>query len=596
MIETHTYIETLLARQKKILADLESSLDSLQLNESFKRLKSPCQQLQDRLNHEEFRVAIVGEFSTGKSTLINTLIKEPDLLPSDELPCTSQAIELHYGEHYDCVELSTGKHYSNIRQALKEHTTVGGQKRSSVGAHRWQLSIPSGFLSQGMVFIDTPGIGEDKERHDIAFEEANKADAVVLVTNATRVGTETESELVSFIAAQNKPVILAINYIDQVRSDPERFRDRAIDIFHPHLDQDNIVLLSGLKAHNELTSTVSQWTEMLESLRNVIFRVLQENSAGERIKAYQLELESLESTLSHELQTILRQREHEKKQVEQLIQDIEKSLHRGKPGLKTSLQNSFYRAWPGILGSLDRAKSSWKSEYSPVFSPKKYATQIANQAKRHIEQKVRGWATGQGKRATEQQVQNKLNEIEPLVSQLTTYLNYSGQSSASLQNRLLSDVMHRAFNKSIDSAADDAAWATIVAAIVSTIVGYIIADVILFYVLAAISGFLNPVLLVAAALVGLTAFFMGQDYVGNYVKSKIVEKIQEELVKSEAKNKINRGFEQASEEVFGKLSQGFGIEARRLQSDVEQKLITASQTVEQVHNSLSELRTMFSSQ
>ena len=589
-------VEDLLSRQKELLEQLENTLARLQLSNSFEGFRASCEHLQNRLNHEEFRVALVGEFSAGKSTLINTLLGDLELLPTHDLPCTSQVIEIHYGLELSCREFTTGKVYPDVKTALKQHTTLSTKKKKSVHAHRWLVELSSPLLTQGLGFIDTPGLAEDKKRKELAFEEAKKADAVVLVTRGPKLGSGEEAELVEYMVSLKKPVILAINRIDELRSKPDRFRERAIDIF-PEIRPDHIILLSALKAGEELHSlSKTKWSNALHELQRVISVVLRENSAGERIRLYQGALEKLGASVNKELDVVLTKRNQDGKEVKRKIEIVERKLHQGIAPLQKALKESFHSAWPGILKSLDEQKSNWKSGESPITSPKVFAKEIAEQAKRYIEKRVQSWANTQGKRVTERKIQQKFDDIEPVVSEITAYLNTSGKTENSLKNNLLNRVMQTAFNKSIDNAADDAAWATIVAAVISVIVGYIIADVILFYVLALISGFLNPFLLIAAAVVGLGAFVFGADWVGDYVKSKIAEKIQEELAKPEAIEKINEGFEKAAKEVFGPLSRGFGVEARQMQKEVEQRVQEAVLAAREIKDALAELHALFEQQ
>lgn len=53
--------------------------------------------LADKLQRNEFVLAVVGEFSRGKSSLINALLEQPDLLPTAIEPSTSAVTVLTYG-------------------------------------------------------------------------------------------------------------------------------------------------------------------------------------------------------------------------------------------------------------------------------------------------------------------------------------------------------------------------------------------------------------------------------------------------------------------------------------------------------------------
>src|SRR4051794_3748053 len=57
----------------------------------------PLRAAQERLRHNQFSVAVVGEFKRGKSSLVNALLDEPRLLPVDIDVATSVPTVVTYG-------------------------------------------------------------------------------------------------------------------------------------------------------------------------------------------------------------------------------------------------------------------------------------------------------------------------------------------------------------------------------------------------------------------------------------------------------------------------------------------------------------------
>jgi len=74
---------------RRKLAAAETHLRTLQLGAEIDELRRAAGQ-------EEFRIAVVGRFKTGKSTLVNALLGK-ELSPSDTLRCTSSRIEFRGG-------------------------------------------------------------------------------------------------------------------------------------------------------------------------------------------------------------------------------------------------------------------------------------------------------------------------------------------------------------------------------------------------------------------------------------------------------------------------------------------------------------------
>jgi hypothetical protein len=80
---------------------------------------------------------------------------------------------------------------------------------------------------------------------------------------------------------------------------------------------------------------------------------------------------------------------------------------------------------------------------------------------------------------------------------------------------------------------------------------------VLFYLLSAISGFLNPALLVAAALLGIAAYlFKGRSFVEGMVRTRIADKIGSELLVEAGKAKIRIALKKAVQELYERQAAG----------------------------------------
>ena len=84
--------------ENSLLGEVEKVKDAL-LDEKFK----PSVELKNILNKQIKRavypieVAIIGQFSSGKSTFLNALLSK-DILPTGITPVTSKVIYINYGE------------------------------------------------------------------------------------------------------------------------------------------------------------------------------------------------------------------------------------------------------------------------------------------------------------------------------------------------------------------------------------------------------------------------------------------------------------------------------------------------------------------
>jgi len=87
--------------KEKLSDDICSKLDDIfkdchQRNHNFYPLLSEIVQLRQKLQSQQFRLSIVGEFSRGKSTLINALVGEK-IQPVRAIACSGAITVLKHG-------------------------------------------------------------------------------------------------------------------------------------------------------------------------------------------------------------------------------------------------------------------------------------------------------------------------------------------------------------------------------------------------------------------------------------------------------------------------------------------------------------------
>ncbi len=135
--------------------------------------------IEDIRNTASIKIAFLGEFSAGKSSLINSILGTH--LPTDILP-TTKAICL-----IEPTEGITGNKYFKESDGIRTDISFGefseiltGEKEEVAGL----LIAPSKVLPMGSIFIDTPGfhtaVGKEAEQ---TFSYLSMIDAAVLCIN-----------------------------------------------------------------------------------------------------------------------------------------------------------------------------------------------------------------------------------------------------------------------------------------------------------------------------------------------------------------------------------------------------------------------------
>lgn len=115
--------------------------------------------LASRLEDNNLEVALFGRVSSGKSSLLNALLGT-DVLPVGVNPITAVPTRLRYGSVLRAeVTYATGRSeeitIDEFRNLVSEASNPGNQRNVA----RAVVEIPSPRLSQGIVLVDTPGLG-----------------------------------------------------------------------------------------------------------------------------------------------------------------------------------------------------------------------------------------------------------------------------------------------------------------------------------------------------------------------------------------------------------------------------------------------------
>lgn len=211
--------------------------DSNKLKSFIKQLSSISQQYGKRAVIENINNAIdkidnstsilfCGEFKRGKSSLINAIIGD-EICPTDIGIATAVVTRIMYGQTKKVV-----RYYGNLLEGenslKKEEIAWDDIQKYTVGdvieigsTVQMDLYYPSEFLKEGLVFIDTPGIGGLDPRHaNLTAMALPYADIAVFITDASEPVTESELKFYEKkVASRVKSTIVLINKSDILSQD-----------------------------------------------------------------------------------------------------------------------------------------------------------------------------------------------------------------------------------------------------------------------------------------------------------------------------------------------------------------------------------------
>jgi ribosome biogenesis GTPase A len=204
-------------------------------------LITEIEKLRQKLQDQHFRVAFIGEFNTGKSTLINALIGE-NIQPVKAIASSSTITVLKHGEQQRII--CGYKNGSEKEISLNEYQDLTTIPTEIVLQHRSNELANSNidqiifehphleFCNNGVVLVDSPGLNEHPNRTAITQKLLENIDAVIFLTIALQALSETERDfLVRDIITQlnngekNQPannLFLVVNKIDVLDCEKDR--------------------------------------------------------------------------------------------------------------------------------------------------------------------------------------------------------------------------------------------------------------------------------------------------------------------------------------------------------------------------------------
>ncbi len=222
--------------------------------------------LKQKLENDNFKVLVIGEFKNGKSTFINSLMGEK-VLPAYSTPCTAVINEVKYGKEKRAMlyfknplpeEMSTDIQARAIQHIkkyegrevppievdvaeLENYVAIPDPSKDQADSiqelpySKVILEYPINVCHDGIEIIDSPGLNENGTRTKVTEEYLNSADAIIFVFRCPKIAGKSE---VDYIQDQIHPrgyrdIFFVCNAINQV---PEEERERLIKFGNKKLE------------------------------------------------------------------------------------------------------------------------------------------------------------------------------------------------------------------------------------------------------------------------------------------------------------------------------------------------------------------------
>lgn len=255
------------ARIIDLLMNLAQEIDNLKCELGLSVNGDVLIDLKKRLENDNFKVLIIGEFKNGKSTFINALLGDK-ILPAYSTPCTAVINEVKYGDNKRAVlyfknpipERISEDILPEMKQYIKKYE---GKKIPPVSINVSQLvnyvAIPNKYTDDqaaaiselpyskvvleypvdicrdGLEIIDSPGLNENGTRTKVTEEYLDRADAIIYVFRCPKIGGINEMDYIKHKIQTRgyKDIFFICNAINQVDKDEQQ---ELVDFAHNKLD------------------------------------------------------------------------------------------------------------------------------------------------------------------------------------------------------------------------------------------------------------------------------------------------------------------------------------------------------------------------
>jgi GTP-binding protein EngB required for normal cell division len=137
-----------------------------------------------------FRIVVIGEIKKGKSSFVNALLGQKGLLPVQDDIATSTVYKIIYGKEPKIrlyLKDKSGKITVQTisEDQVSEYGTEDGNPDNIKGVEFIGIQSPNPLIKNGLVIIDTPGLGGIIKKHkDITWRYIPNADAIFFVCDS----------------------------------------------------------------------------------------------------------------------------------------------------------------------------------------------------------------------------------------------------------------------------------------------------------------------------------------------------------------------------------------------------------------------------
>lgn len=217
--------EQFIEKKERIERLLDQTIETFRLD-GHKEAVKVVEKLKESFEKEEYTIIVVGEFSAGKSTLLNALMGRR-ILTSFTSETTAT---VNFLRHKSVAsEGEEGRVYYNDgrekilekvdKDIIDQYVSTKGENVAE-NIRKLDLYLDSDFLKDGVSIVDSPGLNGIKEGHrEITEEQIKKSHACIFLFTNEHPGSRSEFEFIKELREKMKvkTIFFVLNKIDVIK-------------------------------------------------------------------------------------------------------------------------------------------------------------------------------------------------------------------------------------------------------------------------------------------------------------------------------------------------------------------------------------------
>lgn len=360
-------MDTLIERRLKTKENLNALYEVLKKYPNYEIRAKRVKDTIDTLRFNDFEFVVAGEWSSGKSTLLNSLLfNGEEILPVGKYETTSAIISINKGDDFKLS--ANGETIANGKEdVLLKLQEASGKANDKI----FELTTTSSLLS-GISVVDTPGINDiDETRSKITEDYIRNAKGVIVVSKIDACQSEELFNFIGKYADCASKFVFVINNTDSGDCQEIDICDIKQEI--EKTVKENVGSFVGVSVFCVNAKTGENIEEIKQYLADFIYSNLDEQI----LKSYK---DYFENTKDRELQNIdimrkmndsqrikrINELEYEKNERKKDAEMIKKSIESAKAeieGLFKSCEKSIGNVLKSFCDEANKCKESFEIWY-----------------------------------------------------------------------------------------------------------------------------------------------------------------------------------------------------------------------------------------